>query len=97
MEFEVKSIFRLGATAATGRKRPIKVTLDSEENKSNLLSSLRNLKGKLEYKGISVTDDHTQKDRTLLKEWADKAKAKNDEEPEESVYEWKVRGCPKTD
>ena len=95
LEFEIKSIFRIGAIAATDKKRPIKVTLDGEENKSRLLGNLRNLKGNGEYKGISVTDDYTQKDRTLLKEWAEKAKAKNDEEPDESVYEWKVRGCPK--
>ena len=89
-----KSVFRLG-DASSGRKRPIKVVLDCEENKENILKSLRKLKGKDAYRGVSVTDDYTLNDRSLLKEWAEKAKAKNAEEPEESTYEWKVRGCPK--
>ena len=88
-------MFRLGADAANDRIRPIKVVLDCENDKNNLLKNLRKLKGKDKYKGVSVTDDYTIKDRSLLKEWAEKAKLKNFEEPEESLFEWKVRGCPK--
>ena len=95
MSFNIKQVFRLGADAANGRIRPIKVVLDCENDKNNLLKNLRKLKGKDNYKGVSVTDDYTIKDRSLLKEWAEKAKLKNFEEPEESLFEWKVRGCPK--
>lgn len=95
MSFNIKQVFRLGADAANDRIRPIKVVLDCENDKNNLLKNLRKLKGKDKYKGVSVTDDYTIKDRSLLKEWAEKAKLKNFEEPEESLFEWKVRGCPK--
>ena len=94
MSFNIKQVFRLGADAANDRIRPIKVVLDCENDKNNLLKNLRKLKGKDKYKGVSVTDDYTIKDRSLLKEWAEKAKLKNFEEPEESLFEWKVRGCP---
>ena len=44
------------------------------------MENLRKLKGKNEYKGISVTDDNTRKDRELIKEWARKAKEANNED-----------------
>ena len=90
--FDSKSVFRLGNGPT---KRPIKVTFNSEDEKNDIMNSLRNLKGKEQYKGVSVTDDHTLKDRELIKEWTEKAKSANNEEPSDSVYEWKVRGSPK--
>ena len=53
------------------------------------------MKTKEQYKGISVTDDYTIKHRNMIKEWIEKAKKTNEEEPTESQYEWKVRGTPK--
>ena len=37
------------------QKRPIKLTLKSKEDQEKILNNLRNLKGKLLYKGISIT------------------------------------------
>ena len=92
---ELKAIFRIGNATGDTAKRPIKVILDSEAQKDSVMENLRNLKGNNEYKGISVTDDNTRKDRELIKEWATKAKEANEKEDPDSQFEWKVRGTPK--
>lgn len=92
-----KSVIRLGKKNSTVEqsKRPIKVTMMNEESKDRIMSNLKHLKGNDTYKGISITDDHTLKDRNTIKEWVDKAKAANASEPTDSEYVWKARGCPK--
>ena len=69
--------------------------MNIEADKHSVMANLRKLKDKDKYKGVSVTDDHTIKDRNLIREWAEKAKSANLAEPAESLYEWKVRGSPK--
>ena len=69
--------------------------MNSEQEKDRVMDNLKELKGKDKYKGISVTDDHTIKDRNTIKEWVEKAKSANANEAEDSIYEWKVRGSPK--
>ena len=59
------------------------------------MENLKQLKGQEKYQGISVTDDHTIKNRKLIKDWIDKAKEANASEPADSPYQWKVRGTPK--
>ena len=95
LNVELKAIFRIGNATGDTAKRPIKVILDSEAQKDSVMENLRNLKGNNEYKGISVTDDNTRKDRELIKEWATKAKEANEKEDPDSQFEWKVRGTPK--
>ena len=92
LEVNYKSTTRLGKRNedAEQRKRPIKVTMDSEQDKDRIMA------GHIEiYKGVSVTDDHTLKGRNTIKEWVDKAKTANATVPHDSSYEWKVGGSPK--
>ena len=59
------------------------------------MNNLRNLKGNAMYTGISMTDDYTMSERTMIKEYANRAKEENTNEPENSKYVWRVRGTPK--
>ena len=92
-----KSISRLGTRDESSEqvKRPMKIVMQSEEDKDLVMSRLINLKGKETYKGISITDDHSIADRNIIKEWAEKAKTANANESADSLYEWKIRGSPK--
>ena len=85
---------RIGKTDSA-KKRPIKVIMNNEEDKLMVMANLRNLKDKDSFRGISVTDDYTVAERQIIKEYADKAKAKNDQESSESKHVWRVRGTPK--
>lgn len=89
-----KSLIRLGKPDPN-KNRPIKLTMSSEEEKSKVMENLRNLKGSDTFQRVSVTHDYTTAERQLIKEYADKAKEKNDNELENSKYSWKVRGNPK--
>ena len=72
----IKSISRIGAEAVD-KKRPIKVVLGSEKEKMTFLRNLSPLKGNKRYEGVSVTEDLTPTERSVLKEWTDKAKDLN--------------------
>ena len=88
-------MFRLGKRDKEPSRRPIKLILNSESDKERVMANLRNLKGREEYKRISVKDDYTIQDRNLIKQWIDKANEANKKEPADAMYEWKVRGTPK--
>ena len=51
------------------------VIFHSEQEKEKIMRNLGNLKGNEKYKGVSITEDYTLKDRETIKEWRDKAKA----------------------
>ena len=68
---------------------PIKVTMCNESDKSRIMANLRMLKDKEKYKGVSVTDDNSIKDRNLIKQWAEKAKAANQNESPDTLYKRK--------
>ena len=96
----IKQIERIGQKAETEwestKKRPIKLTLKSEEEKDKFLNNLTNLKGKTLYKGISITPDFTYSERLLIKDFQEKAKIKNVADGENDTnYVWRVRGSPK--
>ena len=55
---------------------------------------LANFKGKLTYKEISITEDFTVFERSLIiQKWANKAKERTKEE-NDSGFVWRVRGSP---
>ena len=105
----VKSITRLGKHNSfnkveinepgkqlwVGKRRPIKIVFNTENDKEKVMNNLRNLKGNAMYTGISITDDYTMSERTMIKEYANRAKEENTNEPENSKYVWRVRGTPK--
>ena len=91
---EHKSLYRLGKRVPN-KIRPIKVVLTCEEEKDAIMANLNCLKGNEDFSKISVTEDYTIGDKDRMKEWTDRAKAKNTQEPPESNYEWKVKCMPK--
>ena len=93
-DISYKTVIRIGK-AIPDKKRPIMLVLNSEFDKDRILKSLTSLKDQADFKGISITEDYTVAERTMLKEWRDKAKMKNDKEEAESNYIWRVRGTPK--
>ena len=94
---EYKAIYRLGKIDVTKEQsaRPITVVMHSDEGNDIVMANLKELKGKEQYKGVSITDDNTIKESNTLREWVKKAKKASEEEPTDSQYEWKARGTPK--
>ena len=70
--------------AVKERYRPLKVSLESVEVKSQFLQNLSRLKGQF----IKITEDLTKQERILVKEWQDKANNKR--------YKWRVRRSPRS-
>ena len=88
-----KSITRLGTFNANGNCRPLKLIMNSTEEKSLIMSRLSNLKtAEEQYRNISVKDDYTLEERNLIKTWHQKAEEMN---KMENTTDWKVRGTPK--
>ena len=79
-----KAILRLGNPKTANR--PIKLVMDNEQEKDNIMGNLRNLKGK---------NEGTREEREEIKNWVNKAKSKNTEEGDSSRHVWRVRGSPK--
>ena len=71
------------------------VIFHSENDMEKIMKSLINLKGNEDYKGVSVTEDYTLTGRKTIREWREKAKTANDQEPADSKYVYRVRGSPK--
>ena len=90
----VKSASRIDLPAQD-KNRPIKVVVNTEEERNRIFSNLRNLKGIPEYKTISVTEDYTITERQMIKDWSDKTKEKNKNESPNFKFLWRVRGNPK--
>ena len=62
-----KSVLRLGKPDPI-KKRPIMVIFHSEQEKEKIMRNLGNLKDNEKYKGVSITEDYTLKDRETIKE-----------------------------
>ena len=90
---DVKSIVRLGKFDPDGKCRPIKVIMNSVDDKHLVMSRLPNLKSAEEqFKKISVKDDYTPSERDLIKYKYQQAQEMN---VRDNTTEWKVRGSPK--
>ena len=94
---KVKELSRIGTyNVDDTRIRPLKITVDTEEEQEKIMENLQNLKGNQEYKGISIKEDYTLNERQLIKEYVDQAKALNAlESAKKSTIVYKVRGTPK--
>ena len=79
------SVVRIGK-ADSVKKRPIKVIINSEEDKNKIMANLRNLKHQAAFKDLSVTGDYTLTGRRMIKEWLGKAKENNDNVFPDSEY-----------
>ena len=57
-----------------GNKRPVKLIMNSSEEKGKIMSRLPNLRNAEDiYRKLSVRDDYTLEERELIKEWVHKA------------------------
>ena len=96
---KIKTIERIGQEKepenGTTHKRPIKLVMNSENDKEKVLKNLRHLKGKTLYKSISITADYTYSERQLTNDFREKANTKNDLEEDKENFIWRVRGTPK--
>ena len=90
-----KSIQRIGITD-TNKRKPILITFFSKQDKEKIMNNLPNLKGKTDFKGISITEDYTISERQLIKEFRKTARDKNALELDNSNFIWKVRGNPRS-
>lgn len=88
-------IGRIGSKSE-GKSRPLKVVFNTLHEKRNLFNNLKALKEVERYRNISVSDDYTIAERTIIREWVAKAKEKNQAEPQDSKTIWRVRGSPKS-
>ena len=90
-----KLIERIG-TVDNNKGRPIKLVFHNEEDQQKVFLNLRNLKGKNLYNKISIREDYTFTERSLVKSFIEQAKLKNqEEEGRNSNIIWRVRGTPK--
>ena len=69
---QAKNITRLGQQSEE-KSRPIKVSLNSLNEKDKIMNNLPNLKDK-GYKGISITHDYTLTERKMVKDFVNQAK-----------------------
>ena len=91
----IKHIERIG-TIDIKKGRPIKLVFHNEEDQQKVFLNLRNLKGKNLYNKISIREDYTFTERSLVKSFIEQAKLKNqEEEGKNSNIIWRVRGTPK--
>ena len=91
------SVERLGPeTDDNAKVRPLKVMFKTENEQQKILKSLGNLKGNIEYMGVSIKEDYTFSERQFIRSYVEKAKALNAlEETKTSNTIWRVRGTPK--
>ena len=74
--------------------RPIRLKMESNERKSEIMSKLWKLKhGPARFQKISITEDFTQEERKEIKRWVDEAKERT---KQEDGYIWKIRGSPRS-
>lgn len=91
---EVKFVGRIGQKKSS-KNRPLKIVLKNQEDKRSIFSKLKNLKGKESYQGVSISEDFTVAERSVIKSWIGKAKDKNEKEGSSNII-YRVRGSPKT-
>ena len=94
---KTKEVSRIGTYNRDDSKtRPLKISVETEEEQQKIMENLKNLKGNQDYKGISIKEDYTMSERQLIKEYIEQAKALNAKETaKETTNIYKVRGTPK--
>ena len=75
---KIKKVQRIGTFTKERQEkknyRPIKITMENESMKKEVLRNLKRLK---DIPNIKVTEDLTRKERDEVKEWQSKAEKKN--------------------
>jgi len=60
-----------------GKRRPLKIVLNNEEEKIKLMGNLPALQGIGKYKGVSITEDLTLDERQTFKELSQTTSERN--------------------
>ena len=89
----INRVIRLGK-GDHEKKRPLLISLQSEDEKVKLLGNLSALKDYDKYKGMSVTEDLTPEERKFHKDLSTEAKQRNLSE-KSTTEVWRVRGNSK--
>ena len=94
---KIKEISRIGEyNREASKDRPMKITVDTEEEQQKIMTNLKNLKGNEEYRGISIKEDYTLNERQLIRVYVEQAKALNAlEKAKKTTTVYKVWGIPK--
>ena len=75
---KAKEVSRIGTYGREDAKvRPLKITMETEEEQQKVMENLKNLKDKQDYKGISIKEDYTISERQLIREYVEQAKTLN--------------------
>ena len=95
-KLETKNLIRLGKKSEDqGKSRPLKIIMQSKEDKNLVMSNLTKLKDADDmFKRISVTHDMTLEERDLVKKKVQEAKEKEKQHSEGGQWIYRVRGPP---
>ena len=74
--------------------RPIKVVLESGHERYLLLKNLINVREKPKFEQISIKEDFTPFERSIIRDWTNRANERNLKEPKDSKIVWRVRRSP---
>ena len=88
----VKFITRIGDQFKEAH--PIKVVLDNSHQRYLVPNLVPNLKGNKAYQEVSITEEFTLFERSMIKEWSNKAKDRNKKEQNDSKYILRVLETP---
>ena len=87
VDLNIKFLTRIGVKTE-GKVRPIKVVLESGHERYLLLKNLMNLREKPQYERISIKEDFTPFERSIIRDWTNKANERNLKEPKDSTIVW---------
>ena len=93
VDLNIKFLTRIGVKTE-GKIRPIKVVLESGHERYLLLKNLINLTEKPKFEQISIKEDFTPFERSIIRDWTDRANERNLKESKDSTIVWRVRGSP---
>ena len=93
VDLNIKFLTRIGVKTE-GKIRPIKVVLESGHERYLLLKNLINLREKPKFEQISIKEDLTPFERSIIRDWTDRANERNLKESKDSTIVWRVRGSP---
>ena len=84
VDLNIKFLTRIGVKTE-GKIRPIKVVLESGHERYLLLKNLINLREKPKFEQISIKEDLTPFERSIIRDWTDRANERNLKEPKDST------------
>ena len=94
VNISAENIYRIGKKSKP-KVRPLKLTLNCEDEKKIIFKNIHKLQGKTRFDKIKVTEDFTPEERQTMRHWYEKAKERN-KIMKNAAFIWQVPGNPKT-